>query len=44
MPEDSYLATVMVELTNGRALLTLLAYLAVLAVPAVLSFTRRDVG
>ena len=30
--------------TNGRAFLTLLAYLALLAVPAVLSFTRRDVG
>lgn len=43
-PELDYLATVMVEVTNGRALLTLLAYLVVLAVPAALSFSRRDVG
>jgi hypothetical protein len=39
-----YIGAVVVELTNGRAFLTLLAYLALLAVPAVLSFTRRDVG
>lgn len=36
--------TVLMQLTNGRALLTLLAYLVVLGVPAVWSFTRRDVG
>ena len=36
--------TTMVQLTNGRALLTVLVYLTIVAVPAVLSFTRRDVG
>jgi hypothetical protein len=36
--------TVMMQLGNGRAFLTLLGYLLVLAVPAVWSFTRRDVS
>jgi hypothetical protein len=36
--------TTLVQLGNGRALLTVLLYLVVIAVPAVLSFTRRDVG
>jgi hypothetical protein len=36
--------TTVVQLTNGRALLTVLVYLTVVAVPAVLSFTRRDVA
>lgn len=40
----SYTDTVMVHLSNGRALLTLLCYVLILAVPAVYSFTRRDVG
>lgn len=36
--------TLYLQLTNGRAFLTLLVYLVVLAVPAVWSFTRRDVS
>jgi ABC-type transport system involved in multi-copper enzyme maturation permease subunit len=34
----------MLDLTNGRALVTLLVYLLVLAIPAVWSFVRRDVA
>lgn len=40
----SYETTVMVHLSNGRALLTLLVYLVVVGIPAAYSFTRRDVG
>jgi len=40
----SYDQFVTVHVGNGRAFLALLFYLALLAVPAVLSFTRRDVG
>jgi hypothetical protein len=40
----TYYQNVMVHLGSGRALLTLLVYLTLLGVPAVWSFTRRDVG
>lgn len=41
---DMWTETVMVHVSNGRALLTLLVFLAVIGIPAVYSFTRRDVG
>ncbi|HVQ87351.1 MAG TPA: ABC transporter permease subunit [Actinomycetes bacterium] len=36
--------TVQVHVSNARALLTMLVYTALVAVPAAWSFTRRDVG
>jgi hypothetical protein len=42
--DNVYTESITVHLSNGRALATLLVYVAVLAVPAVYSFTRRDVG
>lgn len=43
-PNDSFDVTDVVHLGNGRALTTLLVCLLLLAVPAVISFTRRDVA
>lgn len=43
-PGESYLEATMVHLSNGRSLLVLTGYLLLLAIPAVYSFTRRDVS
>ena len=43
-PYGDYRETVMVHLSNVRALLTMLFYTALVAVPAAWSFRRRDIG
>lgn len=43
-PNSDFGTSITVHLSNTRALLTMLGYSALLVVPAVWSFTRRDVG